>query len=92
MRSRRGTTPLDVNRPIPVVNFQNLSGALFGSGVTNFFRSVDRMVLGREAVPINDRPIHATDFANQSEPAQRIPVLLEFGVGQPAKPEVLPPS
>ena len=81
MRNGGGSAPLEVNRPIALVDGDNLSGVLPSSRITDFQRPVDGVVLGRKAVPIDYRPLDATNLSDEFESAQRTLVLLEFIVG-----------
>ena len=81
MRNGGRSAPLEVNRPIAFVDGNHLPCVLPGSRIADFERPVDGMVLGRKAVPMDYRPLDATDLSNVDEPAQRTLVLLEFIVG-----------
>src|SRR5258708_39844043 len=57
----------------------------------HFASSVNGVVLGREAVSMNTGPLYPADFAHIAESAQSALILFEFGIGEVAQPEVLPP-
>jgi hypothetical protein len=44
----------------------------------DFVRPVYGMVLGREAVPVDCRTLDVIDLCDIRQPAQGVPVLLEF--------------
>src|ERR1700677_4758410 len=92
MWSGRGSSPLEVNRPIAFVYGNNLSGIFPSSRITGFQRPVDGVVLRRKAVPVDYRPLDASNLSDIDEPAEGAAVFLEFIVAKIAKPEIFPPS
>ena len=69
MRNRRSRAALEINRPIVVVNGDHLPGAVPCSRIVDFVRPVNRVVLGREAVPWTiDRLMRSTSPTYTSPP------------------------
>jgi hypothetical protein len=81
MRSGGRSAPLEINRPIQVVEGDALPGILPSPWITDFKCPVDSVVLGRKAITIDYRPLDSTDLPNECEPSKSLLVLLEFIVG-----------
>ena len=91
MRHLGTRAALQVDCPVAVVNCDYCSGALLRSGVANFQRPINGVVLWREAVAVDYGLLDSADFSNIDQAAKRTLVLLQFVVRQVAKPEIFPP-
>jgi hypothetical protein len=81
MWNGRGSASFEVNRPIAFIEGNPFPGAFSSPRITDFQCPVDCVVLGWKAIPIDYRPLDASNLANEFESAQRTLVLFEFIVG-----------
>src|ERR1700728_3669330 len=92
MRNDRCSSPLQVDRPIVIVDSNQVAGTLLSSRIADLKCAINCVVLRRKPITMDHRTLDPACFAHVFEPAQRSLVLLEFVIRKLTKPEVFPPS
>src|SRR6266567_3093809 len=91
MRHLRFLTPLQIDDQICLINLHNLACPASCARIINITRAINRVILKRKCVTINERPWRFLNNAQADQPTERVLIFNQLIIGEVTKTVVFPP-